>query len=92
MKYRVALRKTEEGFSVSCPGLPGCLSQGATREEALANIKSAIREYLVAARILRIKSFLEDRVWPHLVEGGSRRWTKQEEERALGYGKHGEPV
>ena len=48
MKYRVALRQTEEGFSVSCPGLPGCWSQGATEEEALENIRSAIQEYLAA--------------------------------------------
>jgi len=48
MKYTVALRKTEEGYSVSCPGLPGCWSQGATEEEALANVRSAIKEYLVA--------------------------------------------
>jgi predicted RNase H-like HicB family nuclease len=48
MKYRVSLRKTEEGYSVSCPGLPGCWSQGATEEEALENIRSAIEEYLAA--------------------------------------------
>jgi len=46
MTYRVALRKSEEGFSVSVPGLPGCLSQGRTEEEALENIRSAIQEYL----------------------------------------------
>ena len=46
MTYPVALRKTDEGYSVSCPGLPGCCSQGATREEALENIRSAIEEYL----------------------------------------------
>jgi predicted RNase H-like HicB family nuclease len=50
MKYPVALVQTEEGYSVSCPGLPGCWSQGATEEEALANIRDAIREYLEAAR------------------------------------------
>ena len=33
MKYPVALTRTEEGYSVSCPGLPGCWSQGATEEE-----------------------------------------------------------
>lgn len=44
--YRVVLRKSEEGYSVSCPGLPGCWSQGATEEEALANIQIAIREYV----------------------------------------------
>jgi predicted RNase H-like HicB family nuclease len=47
--YRVALRRSDEGYSVSCPGLPGCWSQGATEEEALANIRIAIREYLRAA-------------------------------------------
>ncbi|MGB7718769.1 MAG: type II toxin-antitoxin system HicB family antitoxin [Bryobacteraceae bacterium] len=49
MKYPVALIRTEEGYSVSCPGLPGCWSQGATEEEALANIQDAIREYLAVA-------------------------------------------
>jgi predicted RNase H-like HicB family nuclease len=48
MKYRVRLRKTDEGYSVSCPGLPGCWSQGATEDEALANIQDAIEEYLGA--------------------------------------------
>jgi predicted RNase H-like HicB family nuclease len=50
--YRVVLRKSEEGYSVSCPGLPGCWSQGATEEEALANIQVAIREYVEAAEKL----------------------------------------
>jgi len=48
MKYKVALQKSDEGYSVSCPGLPGCWSQGKTEEEALANIQDAIREYLLA--------------------------------------------
>jgi predicted RNase H-like HicB family nuclease len=48
MKYFVVLKKTEEGFSVSCPGLPGCWSQGETEEEAIENIQDAIREYLAA--------------------------------------------
>ena len=47
MKYKVRLTETGEGFSVSCPGLPGCWSQGQTEDEALANIEDAIREYLV---------------------------------------------
>lgn len=46
MKYKIALRKSEEGYSVSVPGLPGCWSQGATEEEALANIRDAIESYL----------------------------------------------
>ena len=52
MKCPVSLIPTEEGYSVSCPGLPGCWSQGATEEEALANIRDAIREYLEVARQL----------------------------------------
>lgn len=50
--YRVVLRQSEEGYSVSCPGLPGCWSQGATEEEALANIQIAIQEYVAAAEEL----------------------------------------
>jgi predicted RNase H-like HicB family nuclease len=46
MRYRIALHQSDEGFSVSVPGLPGCWSQGATEAEALENIKDAIREYL----------------------------------------------
>jgi predicted RNase H-like HicB family nuclease len=46
MKYKIALLKTDEGFSVSVPGLPGCWSQGTTEEEALQNIQDAIQEYL----------------------------------------------
>jgi predicted RNase H-like HicB family nuclease len=46
MKYKISLRRSDEGYSVSVPGLPGCWSQGATETEALDNIKDAIREYL----------------------------------------------
>jgi predicted RNase H-like HicB family nuclease len=46
MKYKIALKRTDEGYSVSVPGLPGCWSQGATEAEALANVKEAISEYL----------------------------------------------
>jgi len=49
MRYKIALRESEEGFSVSAPGLPGCWSQGATEAEALANIKDAIEGYLAVA-------------------------------------------
>ena len=50
MKYPVALTQAEDGYSVCCPGLPGCWSQGATEEEALANIRDARHEYLEVAR------------------------------------------
>lgn len=48
MNYKVVLQKSEEGYSVSCPGLPGCWSQGETEAEALTNIQDAIQEYLAA--------------------------------------------
>lgn len=46
MKYKIAIHKSDEGYSVSVPGLSGCWSQGATEVEALENIRDAIREYL----------------------------------------------
>lgn len=46
MKYRIALHQSDEGYSVSIPGLPGCWSQGANEQEAVENIRDAIREYL----------------------------------------------
>ena len=52
MRYKIMLHKSEEGYSVSCPGLPGCWSQGTTESEALENIRDAIREYLVAVDTL----------------------------------------
>ena len=45
MKYQVVLKKTEEGYSVSCPSLPGCWSQGETEDEAMEYISEAIQEY-----------------------------------------------
>lgn len=50
MLYKVVLQESEEGYSVSCPVLPGCWSQGETEEDALENIKGAIEEYLIVLR------------------------------------------
>lgn len=46
MRYKVLLKRSEEGVAASVPGLPGCWSQGETEGEALENIRSAIQEYL----------------------------------------------
>jgi predicted RNase H-like HicB family nuclease len=55
MKYRVVLEPQEEGgYTVYVPSLPGCVSQGETNEEALANIKEAIEVYLESLRERRI--------------------------------------
>lgn len=45
-KYRVVLIESDEGYAVSCPELQGCHSQGISLEEALTNIKEAIRDWL----------------------------------------------
>ena len=51
MKFAVTLEKDEDGFIVaSCPALPGCHSQGKTRQEAVANIEEAIRCYIASKR------------------------------------------
>lgn len=46
MRYKIAIRRSDEGVSVSVPGLPGCWSQGQDEAEAIENIRDAIREYL----------------------------------------------
>jgi predicted RNase H-like HicB family nuclease len=53
MNYRVVLIESDEGYSASCPALRGCHSQGSTLDEALDNIKSAIKEWLDAEEIER---------------------------------------
>lgn len=53
MKYAVKLKKTDEGYSVWCPGLPGCWSQGKTEAQALRNIKDAIETYLATVEELK---------------------------------------
>ncbi|MEY3544076.1 MAG: hypothetical protein RLZZ247_233 [Cyanobacteriota bacterium] len=57
MSYRIRLLETDEGWSVSCFDLPGCHSQGSTRDEALANIREAIQLWLeVEAEEAGVKS------------------------------------
>ncbi len=60
MKFKVVLYETEEGFAVFCPGLRGCASQGNTREEALENIQSGIREYMEAVWIITKQEIARD--------------------------------
>lgn len=49
MKFRVLVEPDEDGvFVAECPTLPGCISQGLTRAEALMNIKDAIAGYLTS--------------------------------------------
>ena len=55
MKYKVILHYTEEGISVSVPGLPGCWSEGDTEKEALENIQDAIQSYLAAVQSQKLE-------------------------------------
>jgi predicted RNase H-like HicB family nuclease len=51
MNFAITLQPDEDGvFIAECPAIPGCVSQGATREEAEHNIKDAIRECLEVRR------------------------------------------
>lgn len=56
MRYKVRLEKNEEGYTVWCPGLPGCWSQGNSENEALENIRDAINTYLETVK--ELKQFL----------------------------------
>jgi predicted RNase H-like HicB family nuclease len=47
MRYRVLIEQDEDGvFVAEVPSLPGCISQGATRDEALANAREVVELYL----------------------------------------------
>ena len=49
LRFRVLIEQDEDGvFVAECPNLPGCISQGRTRDEALANIRDAIQGYLAS--------------------------------------------
>jgi len=51
MRYRILIEQDENGmFVAECPALPGCVSQGKTREETLVNIQDAIKGYLESLR------------------------------------------
>jgi antitoxin VapB len=60
--------------------------------QALREKKERLEVAGSAAHRQRLLAFLRNRVWPKLPKGASRRWTSEEEERLVGYGKHGEPA
>lgn len=63
MKIKILLIESEEGFAVSCPQFRGCHSQGKTKEEAINNIKEAIKEWLEAEKEeQKIFSIIEEEV------------------------------
>lgn len=51
MKYRIIIEQDEDGnYIAQCPALPGCISEGRSREKALTNIKDAIQGYLASLK------------------------------------------
>ncbi|MBT5531330.1 MAG: type II toxin-antitoxin system HicB family antitoxin [Cytophagia bacterium] len=51
MKYRIVIEPDEDGIYIAeCPSLPGCISQGETRNEAIVNIQDAIKGYIESLR------------------------------------------
>ena len=51
MRYRILIEQDEDGvFVAECPALPGCISQGKTRQAAIANIQDAIKGYLASLK------------------------------------------
>lgn len=67
MRYRVLIEQDEDGvFVAECPALPGCVSQGATREEVLVNIRDAIAGYLESLR--KHNEPIPPSIWEETVE------------------------
>lgn len=51
MKYRISVEQDEDGvFIAQCPSLPGCVSQGNTRDEAVQNISDAMKGYIISLK------------------------------------------
>lgn len=67
MKYRVVIEQDEDGaFVAECPSLPGCVSQGSNRDEAIANVKDAIKGYLESLR--KHDEAIPPSIWEETVE------------------------
>ncbi len=67
VRYRVLIEQDEDGmFIADCPSLPGCVSQGRTRGEAIVNIKDAIAGYLESLR--KHNEPIPPSIWEETVE------------------------
>jgi predicted RNase H-like HicB family nuclease len=60
MVYKVRLVQSEEGFAAPVLSLPGCFSEGKTEEEALANVREAIKEYLEVLAEVRFEGRIRE--------------------------------
>ena len=60
MKFLITISRDEDGAYVAeCPAIPGCVSQGSSKEEAERNVQDAIRECLAVRRELGMPPYLE---------------------------------
>jgi predicted RNase H-like HicB family nuclease len=80
MKFAVILEPEKIGYSIHCPALPGCVSQGDSREEALTNIREAIEGILALREKYHIPSPEET---PELVAEEIRRCLKDRSAEGL---------
>jgi antitoxin HicB len=70
MKYRVLIEQDEDGeYVAECPSLPGCVSQGSTRDEAMVNIKEAISGYIESLK--KHGEPIPPSIWEETVEVGT---------------------
>ncbi len=61
---QIILYSGEDGYwVVECPGLPGCISQGKIKEEAIANIKEAIEVYIEVGQLHQIRMVMSSPGW-----------------------------
>jgi predicted RNase H-like HicB family nuclease len=67
VKYRVIIEQDEDGMYIAeCSSLPGCISQGKTRSEALANIKDAIEGYVESLK--KHNEPVPPSIWEEVIE------------------------
>ena len=68
MKFKVVLYETADGYTVFCPGLQGCITEGDTPEDALSNAQIAIREYIEASWIEMKEEIERDSQDSHIID------------------------
>jgi len=81
-----------ERLAAEVAKLAGISKTEAIRRALQIEKERLTREDSPASREAQLLDFLKTRVWPTIPEHAKRRWTKAEEDEALGYGEFGEPV
>lgn len=68
MKFKVVLYQTDDGYTVFCPGLQGCITEGNSLDDALSNAQIAIREYMEASWIEMKEEIERDSQDSHIID------------------------